>query len=38
VTKMNTTFADINSPHDIHSMRCIDCHTKGIPKKKGERE
>ena len=35
VTKMNTTFADSKSPHNIHSMRCIDCHTKGIPKPKG---
>lgn len=34
VTKMNTTFADKNSPHDIHSVRCVDCHTKGIPKKR----
>lgn len=34
VTKMNTTFADRNSPHNIHSVRCVDCHTKGIPKKR----
>jgi hypothetical protein len=34
VTKMNTTFFDKNSPHNIHSVHCADCHTKGIPKKK----
>ncbi len=34
VTKMNTTFADSKSPHDIHFVRCADCHPKGIPAKK----
>jgi hypothetical protein len=34
VTKMNTTFADRKSLHNIHFVDCIDCHTKGIPKKK----
>jgi hypothetical protein len=34
VTKMNTTFADSKSPHDIHFVSCTDCHTKGIPRKK----
>ena len=34
VTKMNTTFFDKNSPHNIHSVHCADCHTKGVPKKK----
>ena len=34
VTKMNTTFSDKNSSHNIHSVRCADCHTKGIPRKK----
>ncbi len=34
VTKMNTTFADMNSPYNIHFVGCTDCHTKGIPKKK----
>jgi hypothetical protein len=38
VTKMNTTFADSKSSHNIHSMRCIDCHTKGIPKRKESRD
>lgn len=33
VTTMNTTFFDRNSPHNIHFVRCIDCHVKGIPQK-----
>jgi hypothetical protein len=33
VTTMNTTFADGKSPHNIHFVRCVDCHTKGIPQK-----
>ncbi|HXX62253.1 MAG TPA: cytochrome c3 family protein, partial [Bacteroidota bacterium] len=33
VTTMNTTFFDRKSPHNIHFVRCIDCHTKGIPPK-----
>ncbi len=37
VTKMNTTFAASGSPHNIHFVRCIDCHTKGIPPKHGSR-
>jgi hypothetical protein len=34
VTKMNTTFFDKNSPHNIHSVHCEDCHTKGVPRKR----
>jgi hypothetical protein len=34
VTKMNTNYYDKNSPYDIHTVSCIDCHNKGIPKKK----
>ena len=26
VTKMNTSFFDQNSPNDIHSVDCFDCH------------
>jgi len=33
VTKMNTTFAESHSPHNIHFVGCTDCHTKGIPAK-----
>jgi hypothetical protein len=32
VEKMDTTFANSKSKHNIHSMKCVDCHTKGIPK------
>lgn len=35
VTKMNTTFADHRSAHDIHFVSCIDCHAKGIPARRG---
>lgn len=35
VEKMDTTFKDKNSKHNIHSVRCLDCHEKGIPHKKG---
>jgi hypothetical protein len=33
VEKMDTTFANPKSRHNIHTMRCIDCHPQGIPKK-----
>ncbi|MBN1927018.1 MAG: hypothetical protein JW798_14390 [Prolixibacteraceae bacterium] len=26
VTQMNTTYLDINSPNNIHSVTCTDCH------------
>ena len=34
VEKMDTTFASTNSKHNIHWVKCQDCHTKGVPKKK----
>ena len=34
VETMDTTFKSAKSPHNIHFVKCIDCHTKGIPKKK----
>lgn len=34
VETMDTTFKSTKSPHNIHFVKCIDCHTKGIPKKK----
>jgi hypothetical protein len=33
VEKMDTTFKSTASPHNIHFVKCTDCHTKGIPKK-----
>ena len=34
VEKMDTTFASAKSPHNIHWVKCTDCHQHGIPKKK----
>ena len=34
VEKMDTTFASSKSPHNIHFVKCLDCHPKGIPKKR----
>lgn len=33
VEKMDTTFANESSPHNIHWMKCADCHQHGIPKR-----
>jgi len=33
VEKMDTTFKSTKSTHNIHFVKCEDCHTKGIPKK-----
>ncbi|MGB7546137.1 MAG: multiheme c-type cytochrome [Terracidiphilus sp.] len=32
VEKMDTTYAKASSPHNIHWVRCMDCHQHGIPK------
>ena len=34
VEKMDTTFFATGSKHNIHWVKCADCHPKGIPKKK----
>lgn len=35
VEKMDTSFKDkANSKHNIHFVKCTDCHTHGVPKKK----
>jgi hypothetical protein len=34
VETMDTSFKSLQSPHNIHTVKCIDCHTKGVPKKK----
>jgi hypothetical protein len=31
VEKMDTTFASDKSKHNIHWVKCADCHTKGVP-------
>jgi hypothetical protein len=34
VEKMDTTFANAKSSHNVHWVRCADCHRQGIPKVK----
>jgi hypothetical protein len=34
VETMDTTYASASSPHNIHWVRCTDCHQRGIPKMK----
>lgn len=31
VAKMDTTFANPKSKHNVHTVKCIDCHPKGRP-------
>ncbi len=34
VEKMDTTFVSATSKHNIHFVKCPDCHTKGVPKRR----
>lgn len=34
VEKMDTTYASASSKHNIHFVRCTDCHTHGVPRTK----
>ena len=34
VEKMDTTFLSAKSAHNIHFVKCVDCHKKGVPKKR----
>jgi len=34
VETMDTSFRSTTSPHNIHFVKCLDCHTKGVPQKK----
>jgi hypothetical protein len=34
VEKMDTTFLNPKSRHNVHFVKCADCHPKGIPKAK----
>lgn len=34
VEKMDTTFRDLKSRHNIHTVRCIECHPGGAPQRK----
>jgi hypothetical protein len=37
VEKMDTTFRSAESKHNIHWVKCGDCHPKGVPKKRVQR-
>jgi hypothetical protein len=32
---MDTTFTSKESKHNIHWVKCADCHPKGVPPKRG---
>ncbi len=34
VEKMDTTFKATDSRNDVHRVACVDCHAKGVPKRK----
>jgi hypothetical protein len=34
VEKMDTIFANLGSRHNIHFVKCVDCHEHGVPVKK----
>jgi hypothetical protein len=34
VEKMDTTYVNSTSAHNIHWVKCTDCHLHGIPKVK----
>lgn len=34
VEKMDTTFLKPKSAHDVHTVKCLDCHPKGPPPKR----
>jgi hypothetical protein len=34
VEKMDTTFLSAKSRHNVHWVKCADCHTKGVPPRK----
>lgn len=33
VETMDTTYAQAGSVHNIHWVRCVDCHARGVPRK-----
>lgn len=37
VETMDTTFKNKTSTHNVHTVKCADCHTKGVPAKKRAR-
>jgi hypothetical protein len=36
VEKMDTTFSNAKSAHNIHWVKCTDCHQHGVPKPKAK--
>jgi hypothetical protein len=34
VEKMDTTYLNDKSAHNIHWVKCVDCHKNGVPKAK----
>lgn len=36
VEKMDTTFKSAKSAHNIHFVKCADCHPRGVPKKRNQ--
>jgi hypothetical protein len=38
VEKMDTTFASALSKHNIHWVKCADCHVNGVPKMRSTAE
>src|SRR5215831_14398897 len=34
VDKMDTTFLNPASRHNVHSVKCADCHPNGVPRKR----
>jgi hypothetical protein len=37
VEKMDTTFREAKSGHNVHTVRCADCHARGVPKRRPSR-
>lgn len=36
VEKMDTTFLNAKSKHNIHFVKCVDCHPRGVPPKRSQ--
>jgi hypothetical protein len=34
VEKMDTTYRDLKSRFNIHTVKCVDCHPKGVPQRR----
>ena len=38
VEKMDTTYSNAKSPHNVHWVKCADCHQHGVPKVKAKEQ